>query len=206
MRARCRGGSGGHDRRDRRDGTADGAPLRAPVGRCRSPPTCWRSRPWPRSCGWACSQRRPVSSPCLPVEPITWLAGMFAAYITQIAAWTSAPGWAQLEVGLSGPWALARNLRGARPRRMDARAPARTGARAPRVATLGPRGVGAGVDPAHRLAASGRAPQAEPARGGLVVRFLDVGQGDAILLDAAPRRSDPRRCGHARRRRGRAPA
>ena len=125
--------------------------------------------------------------PFLPVEPITWLAGLFAAYITQVAAWTSAPGWAQLEVGLSGPWTvvgtyavlalagwtLARRLERGRALRLP-----------PRLIL-----VALGLASILLVAWGIRAGPAEPARGGLVVRFLDVGQGDAILL--TPRRGDP---------------
>ena len=42
----------------------------------------------------------------LPVEPITWLAGLLAAYIAQVADWFAAPGWAQVELGLGGPAGL----------------------------------------------------------------------------------------------------
>ena len=40
--------------------------------------------------------------PGLPVEPITWLAGLLAAYIAQVAAWFAAPAWAQLELPIGG--------------------------------------------------------------------------------------------------------
>ena len=44
--------------------------------------------------------------PGLPVEPLTWLAGLLAAYIAQVAEWFAAPRWAQLDLGLAGVPAL----------------------------------------------------------------------------------------------------
>ena len=43
----------------------------------------------------------------LPVEPLTWLAGLLAAFIAQVASWFAAPAWAQFEVSLESPIALA---------------------------------------------------------------------------------------------------
>jgi competence protein ComEC len=130
----------------------------------------------------------------LPVAPITWLAGTLAAYIAQVAAWFAAPGWAQLDAGVDGVLALggvyaalitalalvirAAGRRralgpGRRPRRARRRLAAAAGAACLAAAALavgGPDGD------------SGRVP-------GLRVRVLDVGQGDAILLE--PRLGDP---------------
>jgi competence protein ComEC len=128
----------------------------------------------------------------LPVEPLTGLAGLFAAYIQQIAAWTAQPAWAELELRLASPaavagvygglvvagWALARSSnarRLLRPRRPGRRARAAL----PVVACLAAAALLAG----HGSAGTNqRAP-------GLQVRVLDVGQGDAILLQ--PRGADP---------------
>ena len=128
----------------------------------------------------------------LPVEPITGLAGLFAAYISQIAAWAAEPAWAQIPLRLPSPlavagvyaaaiaagWILARRAR-------------LRHALAPRVA-LAARAAGAGAVllAAFALVARptvGQAP-GDPGRG-LTVRVLDVGQGDAILLQ--PARGDP---------------
>ncbi|MGI9019379.1 MAG: ComEC/Rec2 family competence protein [Solirubrobacterales bacterium] len=128
--------------------------------------------------------------PWMPVEPITALAGLFAAYISQVAAWMAAPGWAQTEISAPGVhelagvyaalavagWALAR--RGGRLRALRLRLPVRPRALAAALILLALAG-------AVRLAQAGD-PAREP---GLVVRFLDVGQGDAILL--APRGAEP---------------
>ncbi len=129
--------------------------------------------------------------PGFPVEPITGLAGILAGYITQIASWTGAPAWAQLEVGLADArvlaasyvalllagWALERARRARR--------------------ALRPRAGPGPVRWAPPLAAAVAVlalivPAGAPdplSRSGLVVRFLDVGQGDAVLLD--PRRGLP---------------
>ena len=44
--------------------------------------------------------------PGLPVEPLTWVAGLLAAYIAQVAQWFAAPRWARLDLGLAGVPAL----------------------------------------------------------------------------------------------------
>jgi competence protein ComEC len=122
----------------------------------------------------------------LPVEPLTASAGLCAAYIEQIAHWLGSPEWAQLEppapsvatvvaiygLMLAGGWLLASR---SRPRR-----------------TLRPRrGLVAGGLALALLAAAlllgppRASPPSVPGEG-LRVRVLDVGQGDAILLDPAP--------------------
>ena len=126
-----------------------------------------------------------------PVEPLTWLAGLLAAYIDQVAAWFAAPGWAQPRLELGGPGQLvavyaalalmlglvlrvAGRRGGLRP------AVTRPPARRLLVAVLAASVVAAGF----ALAAPRR-----QARAGLTVTVLDVGQGDAILLeprDGAP--------------------
>jgi competence protein ComEC len=126
----------------------------------------------------------------LPVEPLTWTAGLLAAYIAQIARWFAAPAWAELEVPAvspaataalyaaiaTGAWALARS---GPPRR--SLGPRRPGRRAFLVALL-VAGALAGLGLALHGGQGGRAP-------GLRVSVLDVGQGDAILLQ--PRAADP---------------
>jgi competence protein ComEC len=129
--------------------------------------------------------------PLLPVEPVTALAGLFAAYVAQIAHSLGAPGWAQAEVHLADPDALAATYAlvaatltaaialGRRRRRLALGAGAR---RNPRLALL----VAAVLAAALALAAGGTFPggSAEPASAGGRFRIdvLDVGQGDAILL------------------------
>jgi competence protein ComEC len=133
--------------------------------------------------------------PWLPVEPITALAGALAGYVAQVASWFAAPAWSQTEVGLGGPIALAIaylalwaatvvSLRAAeRRRRLRPASPATF-----------PRSVAVvlGVIGALALAAFGLrelAPDRARNQSALVVHVLDVGQGDAILVD--PPGADP---------------
>lgn len=134
--------------------------------------------------------------PGLPVEPLNWLNALLVAAIAQLAAWFAEPGWAVLDLRLHGPpavagayaallgggWAVqwaARRRRGLglgigfRLGLRPGPGPARRAAVAASIlAAL------AGLAALHRRAAA--APAAHP--GELVVRVLDVGQGDAILL------------------------
>jgi competence protein ComEC len=122
----------------------------------------------------------------LPVEPLTWLAGLLAAYIAQVAAWFGDPGWSQRDVALGGPLAatgvylglgamLALVLRWAGRRRS-------LGVR--RSGGLAPLGVFAGA-----LALLALVPGPGVGESGTEAKFritiLDVGQGDAILLEPA---------------------
>ncbi len=130
--------------------------------------------------------------PAIPVEPLTWLAGLLAAYVAQVAHWLGSPSWARLNLALHGAPAMTgaylavglgvsvglawvarrRELRG------SARA-SRTVLAATAVAVLG-----IGLAPLL-------GPGSDPTRAapGLRVTVLDVGQGDAILLD--PLDGDP---------------
>ena len=128
--------------------------------------------------------------PLVPVEPLTGLAGVFAAYITQVAEWTAAPRWAQVDVGLPSAWSLAGvyALLAAGAWSLGRFAAAR-GALRPRPP---PRAVAAAagvVLAACLVAAAGPERATSGPAPGLTVRVLDVGQGDAILLQ--PRGSDP---------------
>jgi competence protein ComEC len=147
--------------------------------------------------------------PGLPLEPLNWLASLLLAYIAQVAAWCAAPGWAEVHLHLSAAGLAASYLglaalavaghRLARRRRLALRA----------------RGGGAGSAYPENQPAAGRSsrrrsalmvlpalaalavlalagtatrPQADSASGpvpGLRVTVLDVGQGDAILLQPA---------------------
>lgn len=122
--------------------------------------------------------------PGLPVEPLTFLAGLFAAYVEQVAHWLGAPGWAQVSAPIAASTAVAvcallvgagwllrarSGLRRAlRPRRW---APVAAAIALAAALGLAPR-PGAGERPV--------------AAAGLQVRVFDVGQGDAILLDPSP--------------------
>ncbi len=111
--------------------------------------------------------------PGVPLEPLNGLDALLLAYVAQVAGWCAAPEWAELEVHLDGGGLVAAYL-----------------------------GLGAGLlacwrwpRPAAALAAVALAcwlplpwpggAAAEPPARGLRVEVLDVGQGDAILLQPA---------------------
>lgn len=142
--------------------------------------------------------------PWLPVEPITALAGLLAAYIAQVADWFASPSWAQVELGLDGAAALAGTYallggafaltltwasrrRSLRPRRRRWAGGVLEGrGRAGLVVVA----LAAAVLVAAPLGAPRKAGgEASAAPIGLRVSVLDVGEGDAILLD--PRAGDP---------------
>ena len=132
--------------------------------------------------------------PWVPVEPLTGLAGLLAAYIDQVAAWTAGPSWAQVELGVAGLVALgavyltlglglACALRWTR-RRIGLRplaAAGRPGIAIRRWIPLGLAVAAVGVIVAIGLIRA----KSFPAVGdGLRIDVIDVGQGDAILLRA----------------------
>jgi competence protein ComEC len=124
--------------------------------------------------------------PWVPVEPLTGVAGLLAAYVAQVAHWFGSPAWARVDVSLPGAagvlasyvalglvmWVVlgwARRRRGLRRPRRHRRALIAVAALAMvAVATVA---VGRGTG----------APGGPPP--GLRVTVLDVGQGDSILLD-----------------------
>jgi competence protein ComEC len=116
--------------------------------------------------------------PGLPIEALNALDSLLLAYIAQVAAWCGRPSWAYLHVRLGLGGVVASYL-----------AIALTALLARHLRHLG-RGI-AGLRPAVALGVAGiaivlllggGAPQAKPMAGGLRVSVLDVGQGDAILL------------------------
>ncbi len=130
--------------------------------------------------------------PSLPVEPLTGLAGLLAAYIDQVAAWTAGPAWAQVDLGVGGALALACVYFVLATGLLCA---LRSAAR-----RVGLRPLGRSVTARRRrsrwhLAIAGAAsvalmlvvavvglPSEQGYPRGLRVDVLDVGQGDAILL------------------------
>jgi competence protein ComEC len=126
--------------------------------------------------------------PWIPLEPLNWLNSLCLGYIAQVARWLGSPGWAQIDLALGTPLqvSVAYGLLVGVVELALAAAARRAGLgrrRGPAV----PRG-------ALALAAAsaavlllvvpvlrGPASNADPAS--LVVRVLDAGQGDAILLD-----------------------
>jgi competence protein ComEC len=131
--------------------------------------------------------------PGVPVEPLTWLAGLFAAYIAQVAHWFATPNWSLATVELVGPlqvaaaylllagglWLLLAWLR--RRRGLGVSRPSgrrhRLPRRVPIAAALG------ALTLLGALAVSGNPSGVAP---GLRLAVLDVGQGDSILLDPSP--------------------
>ncbi len=122
---------------------------------------------WLSMCGAGLAQ-----VPGVPLEPLNGINALLLAYIAQVAAWSAAPGWAELEVHLSGLdmaavyAGLGVGLLGCWRWPRYAVALAAIG-----LALLLPLPVG------------GRAEDGPPP--GLRVEVLDVGQGDAILFQPA---------------------
>ena len=122
---------------------------------------------WLGMCGAGLAQ-----VPGLPLEPLNGLNALLLAYIAQVAKWCAAPGWAEVEIHLGGK-GLALAYLGLGLALLACW-------RWPRiVAALAAVALACWVPlPSH-----GEATVAE--RGGLRVVVLDVGQGDAILLQPA---------------------
>ena len=124
----------------------------------------------------------------VPVEPLNWLCSLLVAYIAQIAHWLGSPSWAATDIAAPGPAAVAAILAGL----ALAGAIATRGARrraglrgAARVAV--PAGLAAAALSLAVLAGAGSASPAPAERApALSLSVLDVGQGDAILLDPEP--------------------
>lgn len=138
--------------------------------------------------------------PGFPVEPLNALNAPLLAYIAQVAAWCGRPEWAYLDLRLGGAGLLASYLalalaavavpRLLRRRRIAAlRKPPADGPKSCRTGNFSARRRGVGAAAALGLAAvalalaatSGGVGAAAPPAG-LRVSVLDVGQGDAILL------------------------
>ena len=127
-------------------------------------------------------------APLLPVEPLNWLDSLCLGYVAQIAHWLAAPDWALLTVHLGSVWSVAAAYAGLllamelllrwMPERLLPRPDRRSLRRMaawPAIVLL----VGLAL---WWPFGSGATP---PAAGALVVRVLDVGQGDSILLQPA---------------------
>jgi competence protein ComEC len=123
--------------------------------------------------------------PWVPTEPVTWLAGLLAGYIGQIARWLGRPDWAQadLEIGAPELVAICAGLAAAtalvlRP------IGRRRGLAAGRARVVGGVAIATGALAAAVLAPLpfAAAPRAltDP---DLRVRVLDVGEGSATLLE-----------------------
>jgi competence protein ComEC len=123
--------------------------------------------------------------PWLPVQPLTGLAGLLAAYVAQVAHWLGAPGWARATVSLPGPsevlgayaalglavWIASASWR----RRLGMWPPLGLSRSLIVVVAVGACTAG--------LAGLLRSSPGADLRAALRVTVLDVGQGDAILLE-----------------------
>jgi competence protein ComEC len=144
--------------------------------------------------------------PGLPVEALNWLNALLLGYVAQVAAWCGRPSWAEVHVRLSGAdlastylaltAAVVVAIRLARQRRL-----ATLKQPADRPAGRRPPGRVAGHASASRRLlwvvvaglvvvvlgwmATDREASSPPPITGLRVEVLDVGQGDAILLQSA---------------------
>jgi competence protein ComEC len=123
--------------------------------------------------------------PGFPVAALNAVAAPLLAYIAQIAAWCGAPSWAYLHVRLDAAGLIACYLGLG----LAAIAVLRLPLRRPPRARLGAAAAAAAVLVAVALvsaAGEGGASATEaPPTAGLRIEVLDVGQGDAILLQPA---------------------
>jgi competence protein ComEC len=129
--------------------------------------------------------------PGVPVQPLNLLDAMLLAYVAQVASWCAAPSWAEVRVHLDGA-GLALSYLGLGAVAAPGLALQRFRVRMPRAKV--PPGIRpvlglalAAAMTAALIAALGPAGPSDPPPPlhGLRVDVLDVGQGDAILLEPA---------------------
>jgi competence protein ComEC len=128
----------------------------------------------------------------LPVEPLTWLAGLLASYIAQVAQWFAAPAWSQVDLALGAPVPLLASYAAlaagsalalrwlARRRALRPRGPLRRPCRRRRAAAIAA-AIVAIAGGALALAGPG-AGEGGPVPA-LRITVLDVGQGDSVLIE-----------------------
>jgi len=125
-----------------------------------------------------------------PVEPLTWLGGLCASFIGWVAR-AFGPEWAQLDVAEPGPVAAlawtAVLVGGARLTciAIERRLSMRPAPRPPRRLALALAGSLAACAAALALVGSVGSEEGSPPA--LTIRILDVGQGDAILVEPRTR-------------------
>ncbi len=134
--------------------------------------------------------------PAIPVEPINWLDSLCLAYIAQIAHWLATPTWSLVEIPLPTPLAVSAAYLGliAVTELLLRAADRRTGmvlwrGRGGRPLPVPAVVIAAVVALLVGLLLLRPHPETRGGAGDLVVRVLDVGQGDSILLD--PPAADP---------------
>src|SRR5215213_2434770 len=110
--------------------------------------------------------------PGVPLAPLNGVDALLLAYVAQVAEWCAAPGWAELRVHIDGTGLLVAYLGLGLALLVFWRRPRQAAAL-----------VGLALAVSVPLPSLGGA-AAEPPRG-LRVEVLDVGQGDAILLQPA---------------------
>ena len=143
----------------------------------------------------------------ITVEPLNWLNSLFLAYIAQVAHWLASPDWALVTVQLPSIWSVAaafavliggiefglRWVEAQRRVRRGLRSETASLRSAKRFWEASSRNLGGPAAVflviAGLLVWSPFDLRSEPPPTGLVMRVLDVGQGDSILLqppDAEP--------------------
>ena len=195
-----RGGRRGDERRRHGGhGPASGAPLRPRAGWPDCPRTCWRCRRWRRSCGWEWRRPRWVSSRvrarpwhrwrvrrrppsdgwrACSLAYLSWTARAFADVPGGVVTPpVRSPATLALAYGLLlAAWAGASRVLGrGRDRAQEAAGAWRRLPRTRRTAVVAMAGAALLLALGHLLGPP-RPPHA------LTVRFLDVGQGDATLI------------------------
>jgi len=132
---------------------------------------------WLGMCGAGLAQ-----VPGAPLEPLNGLNALLLAYVAQVASWCAAPGWAEVHVHLSGGGLIASYLA------LAAAVPFCFALRRfrPRVPALKPAAALAALGAALLVGIPGAGEATSPPPfHGLRIDVLDVGQGDAILLQPA---------------------
>jgi len=133
--------------------------------------------------------------PAAPVELLNGLNALLLAYVAQVAAWCGRPGWAQVQVHL-GPGGVAASYAALAVVAVALHPCVRTFGRIGAKSANAPRRRWLPVAPVAAMAAvltgaalfvgwPGGSGRAAPPPAGLRIEILDVGQGDAILLQPA---------------------
>ena len=190
-RAASRAGSPrrSRSRSPRRSGPRRSSPCTSSACRsCRCRRTCSRRRPSRRSCGSARSPARSARSRRALAAPVAELAALPLAYLTWLADRAAALPFAELEIGSPGLGGVVAAYAGAGAAALAWRraggAARRRGRAAPPPSRRGAPGAGRArrrSRPARSAAVALAARPPQPPRD-LTISFLDIGQGDATLI------------------------